>query len=373
MDSKYETEYKNTSQFDKINEFSYILEQNFEKKLNKARLKLMSMLILGLCKVKKINYMLLANSFDSCANSESSMRRIQRFMANFDLPMKIISKFIFNILPQKKDLILVIDRTNWKFGNHNINILMLGITYKNMAIPIMFKMLNKRGNSETTERIELIKQFLNYFGSDCINCLLADREFIGKDWLDFLNKNKIRYYIRSRNNFKIFCFNRSTEKPVFFLFNKLKIGEFYHHPKIIRINDVLCYISGIKTVNKNGKIDFLILISFNKPEEALEYYKQRWQIETLFRAFKSSGFNIEDTHVTDLKRLEKLFMIVMIAIVWCYKVGDFIDINIKTIKIKKHKRRAYSVFKYGLNFLNKILLSNINKLNINILKFLSCT
>jgi hypothetical protein len=34
MDSKYETEYKNTSQFDKINEFSSILEQNFEKKLN---------------------------------------------------------------------------------------------------------------------------------------------------------------------------------------------------------------------------------------------------------------------------------------------------------------------------------------------------
>jgi IS4 transposase len=36
------------------------------------------------------------------------------------------------------------------------------------------------------------------------------------------------------------------------------------------------------------------------------YYKQRGQIEILFRGLKSSGFNIEDTAVTDLKRLEKV-------------------------------------------------------------------
>ncbi len=105
----------------------------------------------------------------------------------------------------------------------------------------------------------------------------------------------------------------------------------------------------------------------------MEYYKKRWQIETLFKAFKSSGFNIENTHVTDQKRLEKLFMIVMIALVWCYKVGDFADQNIKAIKIKKHQRKAISVFKYGLNYLNNVLLNTLNKLNINVLLFLSCT
>jgi IS4 transposase len=35
----------------------------------------------------------------------------------------------------------------------------------------------------------------------------------------------------------------------------------------------------------------------------MEYYKQGWQIETLFRALKSSGFNREDTHIIDLERL----------------------------------------------------------------------
>ncbi len=90
---------------------------------------------------------------------------------------------------------------------------------------------------------------------------------------------------------------------------------------------------------------FLIVVSFNKPEQALEYYAKRWQIETLFRGLKSSGFNLEDTHVTSLDRLEKLVMLVMIAFVWCYKVGDYIDSEIKPISIMSHGSRAISVFK----------------------------
>ncbi|MBK9040676.1 MAG: transposase [Bdellovibrionales bacterium] len=34
--------------------------------------------------------------------------------------------------------------------------------------------------------------------------------------------------------------------------------------------------------------------------------KERWQIETLFSCLKSRGFNLEETHVTDLERIKKL-------------------------------------------------------------------
>jgi hypothetical protein len=59
--------------------------------------------------------------------------------------------------------------------------------------------------------------------------------------------------------------------------------------------------------------------------------------------------------------------------VWCYKIGDYIDSEIKPIKIKTHGRRAVSVFKYGLDYLSECLLSGFNKLNINLLQLLSCT
>ena len=56
---------------------------------------------------------------------------------------------------------------------------------------------------------------------------------------------------------------------------------------------------------------------------------------------KTNGFNIEDTHITHIDRLEKLMLIVMIAFVWCYKIGDFIDREIKAIVVKKHGEELY--------------------------------
>ena len=75
--------------------------------------------------------------------------------------MELVSKLIFNLLPKKENLTLIMDRTNWKFGEVNINILMIGISYKNVAIPLLFKMLDKRGNSHTEERIALIEKFIS--------------------------------------------------------------------------------------------------------------------------------------------------------------------------------------------------------------------
>ena len=81
-------------------------------------------------------------------------------MKEFDFPARTVSTLTLNLLPVKDNLVLVLERTNWKFGTKNINILMLGVSYKNVAFPLMFKMLDKRGNSDMTERIDLIKQYI---------------------------------------------------------------------------------------------------------------------------------------------------------------------------------------------------------------------
>ncbi len=112
-----------------------------------------------------------------------------------------------------------------------------------------------------------------------------------------------------------------------------------------------------------------------KTNKALIEYTQRWQIECLFKAMKSSGFNLEDTHVKHLDRLERLISIVMIAFVWSYNVGDYINENIvwsynvgdyinenneniEKIRIKKHNNQAISVFKLGLSILNHWFSTN---------------
>ena len=152
-------------------------------------------------------------------------------------------------------------------------------------------------------------------------------------------------------------------------FSAYKINQFVFYQKIIKINGQLCYLSG----SKLNAGEYLIIISFTKPEESGKYYAQRWQIEMTFKAMKSSGFDIEKTHLRDIKRIEKLVLLVMIAFVWCYKIGIFLHQNVKEIKIKKHGRKAISIFKYGLEYIANFLLNSKMKNKLNIYDFLSCT
>lgn len=119
---------------------------------------------------------------------------------------------------------------------------------------------------------------------------------------------------------------------------------------------------------------FLIIISFNRPQEAREGHAQRWQIEMCFKAMKSSGFDIEKTHLTDLVRIEKLVLLIMIAFVWwCYKVGIYLHQSLRPIQIKKHGRRARTMFKYRLDYIANCLLNVLKPMDIDITQFLLCT
>jgi hypothetical protein len=91
--------------------------------------------------------------------------------------------------------------------------------------------------------------------------------------------------------------------------------------------------------NKQGVPELQIIVSFNKPDEAQSVYKERWQIETAFWTLMSSDFNIEDTHLTDIDRINKLFALVLVTFVWAYKIEIFLDI-VCPIKIKKNGRKA---------------------------------
>ncbi|MCY4779319.1 hypothetical protein ORI89_06635 [Sphingobacterium sp. UT-1RO-CII-1] len=157
--------------------------------------------------------------FASASLASSWARRMQRFMAEAELQMKLISSLIFSAMLISGKLILVIDRTNLKFGSSNINILMLRMAYRGIVVPFLFKMLDKRGNSNAQERIDLMQNFTDWFGLDQIDCLLADRKFVGDLWLNFLTLHNIRYHITICNNFKVFLAIKQYFVKASYLFN----------------------------------------------------------------------------------------------------------------------------------------------------------
>ena len=357
---------------DKNNEIIPSLLTHFEGKMNLARIKFFGLFISALCKVQTVGFEKLACAFDTVAASSSSLRRIQRFMSEYLLDTDLIARLIWSLLPHKPPFTIAMDRTNWKFGEANINVLVIAVVYQGVAFPLLHKLMPKRGNSNTQERIDITNRFIRLFGIGSIQHLVADREFVGEDWLEYLNKLNIKYHIRIRENFWVTDPRTGKQIKASWMFNDLHINEVKALTRIYYVNNQLCYLSGSKVKNKEGKPEMQIIVSFNKPEDARAIYKERWQIETAFRALKSSGFNIEDTHLQEMERIEKLFALVMVAFVWAFKVGIYLN-EIKPIRRLKHRSMAKSFFKYGLEKIAIVLLNNKYQTDIDIFKFLSCT
>ena len=276
---------------------------------NKARATLLASFIIALIKTRTVNLAKIAVAMPGKAKTASKYKRLQRFFAGFNFDMDGIAKLIARFVrtcDEKWDLSM--DRTNWKLGKRNINPLVLGIVHMGCAFPIIWTTFSKRGNSNMDERIELIKRFIKIFGLEKINCLFGDREFIGGKWFGFLLEIGIHFIMRIKDNFMI-TNTRGIPVPAKALFRDLKVSEF----KILKgkriVNDQSVYVVG--ALLQSG--EYLILTTDINPEAALEDYKKRWGIETLFQCLKGRGFNFEDTHMTFPERIDKLIALLAIA------------------------------------------------------------
>lgn len=210
-------------------------------------------------------------------------------------------------------------------------------------------MPQKKGNSNTQERINLLERFIKIFGISCIEYVLADREFVGKEWFNFLIKKEIIFRIRIKSN-TLVANSRGHLVSVKNLFRNLPREHYHILPGQRKIWGHHLHIVGFKV--SDGTL--VIVATQDQPETALDDYKERWQIETLFECLKTRGFDLEATHMQDPQRLEKLLAFTAIAFSWAHIVGEWRH-EIKPIKIKKHHRPTHRLFRYGLNYLKRCL------------------
>ena len=337
---------------DITSELSKSLKQHLS--WNKCRIDCFAKMVVALLTVKTVKLTEWAQVFLTDANPESAYMRIKRFFRFFNLDSDMLAKFIFNLFGfLKGKCYLTLDRTNWEFGCFKINFLVLAVVYKGVAVPLMWTLLNKKGNSNCTERKALIKRFIFCFGNEVIAGILADREFVGKQWFKYLVKQKIPFFIRIKWNYLV-TNSQGIEVNAWQLFTGLKKGE-------SRILQGKRKVFGLKFNLAGHRCedgDFLIVATTESADNALEIYGYRWEIETLFGCLKTRGFNLEDTHITRLDRLEKLMAVLAIAFCWAHKIGEWKN-EIKPIKIKNHGRKAMSIFRSGANVLRRILCGKV--------------
>ncbi|MCG6137045.1 MAG: IS4 family transposase [Nostoc sp. LLA-1] len=334
-----------------------------------ARLSFLALFLISLLRVKTVNLVELATGFRNSAKNESNYKRLQRFFRDFDVDYAVIAKMIVTIMKIPQPWVLSVDRTEWRFGQTWLNILMLGVVHNGVAYPLVWQILAKKGNSHSDERMDLLDRFEQLFPDVQVDYISADREFVGTQWLSYLLLDPgIPFRIRIRHTDLI----SDTEKtlPGRVIFAHLAVGESQVLSTRRWVWGRLVYVAGLRL--DDGKL--LIVISDDSPQTIIADYGRRWGIETLFAMFKTRGFCLESTHFLDANRLSKLLALLSLAMCWAVNTGEWLHQH-QPIKIKKHGRKAKSVFRYGLDYLRSLVTDLDLKYDefLLSLQFLSCT
>lgn len=316
-----------------------------------ARLECLAHIIIGLLAVNDVNLTKIAKSFCSKTLTASSYKRVQRFLKALNWSSESLWTLIADCFEFKGQIYLALDRTNWKFGKLNINILTLAVCYRGIGIPFVWLMLPKKGNSSWQERCVVLKQLISAIPIARIAALLGDREFVGKEWLGALLNMGLPFVVRTRENICI-SNSKGVMLPASLLFRGVKVGKYVSIPTKRKIMGCELYIVATRLITN----ELLILLSNQNPELAFERYKLRWDIETLFSALKKRGFDFENTHLVHDERISNLLFVMTIALIMGIKQGEFLQAE-KPAKIKKHGYVEIAMFKRGLEHLGKLIFN----------------
>jgi transposase len=265
-------------------------------------------IIVGMIKAKTVNLVDISNHFDK-GKQESHYRAIQLFFQKQDLEDDDVIDFIIDLLFEKNQkLKLIMDRTDWQFGQTRHNLLVISVSYENTAIPLMIKPLERKGNSNTAQRIEMMDNILKIIPSERIEVLLGDREFIGDDWFKYLVSKEIPFIMRIRENINV-GYQEGNNYKSSSIKELMKIRKEYNEK--IHIGTQILKLSG-RWGKEEKDTPEIALISY-KAQDVLELYRRRWDIETGFKCLKTKGFNLEDTHLRESRRIRTLVQITGMA------------------------------------------------------------
>jgi hypothetical protein len=152
-----------------------------------ARVTFLALFLVALVRVRTVNFVELAQGFMGTAQTESSEKRLHRFFSKFDLDYCEITRLVAGIMEIPQPWVLSVDRTNWQFGDCAFNILMLGVVHEGVAFPLVWTMLDKKGNSNYKERITLLEEFREIFPEVTVDYLTGDRELLDDNLIGGLN------------------------------------------------------------------------------------------------------------------------------------------------------------------------------------------
>jgi hypothetical protein len=325
-----------------------------EPKGNFARmLSTLAAMVAGIVQARSCQLPAIARKTPDQAKADSRIKRYSRWVQNegieyrrFYLPF--VSELLTH-LATIRELAFVIDGS--EVGHHCIT-LMISLIYGKRALPITWLVVKGcKGHLPEKAHLELLTQLQVILPENCRMVFIGDGEFDGIELQAALQTQGWRYVCRTAKNTQLY------EDGLPFSFDDL----------CLRLDDQICLPEVWFTKEGYGPVSVIarwergfahpiyLVTNFELADEAVYWYKKRFQIETFFSDEKSRGFFLNKSHLSDPERLSHLMIAACLAYLWIVYLGCVAvrDHWVKTIH--RSDRCDWSLFRLGLALLDHLL------------------
>lgn len=256
----------------------------------------------------------LPRSVKSC---EESYRYINRWLSNPLIdPIRVMKGFtpeiIEGITCEGQVVILMLDQS--KVGK-GFECLMVSLRFGERAIPVAWRVKKTEGEMGFDEQEPLLKAVKNLIPKNVKIMLAADRFYGTAALISLCQRFEWQYRIRLKGNLNLFhqdgwVINSHEAKKM-----KLKAVE------DVRLGEKGPLIN-VGILHEEGHPEAWYIAMEDKPTTGRTLdYGLRWGIEALFSDLKTRGFSITKTQLKQTDRIERLLLVLTVALYWAVSTG----------------------------------------------------
>jgi hypothetical protein len=210
-------------------------------------------------------------------------------------------------------ILLSMDQTD--LGNR-MALLMISLRVGDRALPLAWLAETRAANIGFDGQKRLLEQVLIWIPAGVPVLLSADRFYPSIDLFEWLRRQNWQYRIRLKSNI-LADPGYSDEAP---------LGQWEQDVTERYLPNVRLFAQGVMTnvgiLHEPGHAEpWMIAMDCPPTRAAVLDYSVRWSIEPMFSDFKSRGFELENSQLRQADRLERLVLIMALAMHWCVRIG----------------------------------------------------
>lgn len=227
-------------------------------------------------------------------------------------------------------MILIIDQTDL---SNRFAVLMLAMRVGDRSLPLAWWVEAGTANIGFTGQQVVLERVRAWLPAGAPVLLLADRFYPAAELFEWLPRHGWQYRLRVQGNLTVDTGDRETTTGVL----AQNVTERY-------LPNIQLLRRGIRThlgiLREAGHAEpWSIAMDCQPTQAAIREYGARWAIEPTFSDFKRRGFQLEDTQLQAPDRLDRLLLVMTLAMYWCVGAGRHDALYHPTARDKKPRRR----------------------------------